>query len=1202
MFKRLISLIFASSLAFAQAPIVTVPTRAGQSTSLTVAQADSIGTTLQHQVNASQRTWGYNEIVSSGLVFAYYGGSAWNGTTYVNVADGNVTLSPSTTNYIQRTLAGVVSANTTGWTANQMPMYQVTTSASAMTAIVDQRIQAGSSSTSIAFLQAGVGATASTVDAKLKQFAISVKDFGAIGSPTNDTAAFQAAINAAVSGNASLLIPPGSYTFTSTLTCSGPITIFAYGATITETTAGQGGIAFTGSGSAAIYGGTWNGPQYTTSTVAEQCFSFTGSSAASPFNGVTVRDANIATWGYRAITGTYANSVFINNCSINNIYYAGVQFLSAIGARVENCSINNIVGTPNAYGVSFTRNQVDSLTTDPQSSDWMVRNCLVQNVTNWEGLDTHGGIRGSFIGNHIYNCNQAIGVVKAPGTTTAYAPLEINVIGNHCDSGVTTGTAGTGISFNGADGTVGTPVQLATGNIIGNYVARYGTSSSQTSSAIYLHDTRSLVVQGNNIIEPSPTAVQAYHDNYGLMLSGNTITDAWTSTVAGWSNGWGIYSNSFYNTGTIANNEIVRGSKSATYINTIGIDVSNSSNSSWTYLPGANAAALTIYDPSNIASSALRNASHAGTSTFTGTVNVTGATITGLGAASSTFTQAGTGAVASTVDAKLKQTVSVFDFGAKGDGVTDDTSAIQAALTATANGGTVLFPYTTSNTYLVSAALKFYSGQTIKGAGGVGLTTGGTIIRLTASSTSVIEPNTPATTTVGFGAEGIYFDAQGNAPCAVKFYNTSHSFLKDIGANCTTASGAAILLDANVSLQTYFNTLQDCRAYGTGTGGAGIRFQNGANVNTVIGGRCGSGNYYGMDFLSSSSGNNVFGVDIEGPSTAAVHIDAGANNFHGLHIESTPIGFSITANGSNTGIINPTMASTVTTPISDASALGNRIYSTPDSNSTSYMRVGSFNFNSNYLSGGSNWQFDPTLQSGTANNLIQWLRNTTTTGTKQFTIYNGDGSANYGFLYSPNTGLLSCTAFGTANQVIAATGDFRMRSTGTIKYRNNANNADLVAFTTNSSDQGLFGDINNTNVARNKWFFTAQTALNAGGLNIPVGVAATTPVAGDLYNDANGTLQFKGNFQASGYTAQPVGGAVASAATITPTGPVFHVTGTAAISTINLPYATFTGSITLIPDGLWTTGTGGNIALGSSAVVSRVMTMTYDGTKWYPSY
>lgn len=44
------------------------------------------------------------------------------------------------------------------------------------------------------------------------------------------------------------------------------------------------------------------------------------------------------------------------------------------------------------------------------------------------------------------------------------------------------------------------------------------------------------------------------------------------------------------------------------------------------------------------------------------------------------FTQAGTGAVARTIDSKLKDVVSVKDFGAVGNGIVDDTTAIQAAL------------------------------------------------------------------------------------------------------------------------------------------------------------------------------------------------------------------------------------------------------------------------------------------------------------------------------------------------------------------------------------------------------------------------------------------------------------------------------------------------------------------------------------------
>lgn len=66
------------------------------------------------------------------------------------------------------------------------------------------------------------------------------------------------------------------------------------------------------------------------------------------------------------------------------------------------------------------------------------------------------------------------------------------------------------------------------------------------------------------------------------------------------------------------------------------------------------------------------------------------------------YTPAGTGAVVTTVQAKLRETVSVKDFGAVGDGVTNDTAAIQAAINSLSPfGGTVYFP---TGTYAVSDA------------------------------------------------------------------------------------------------------------------------------------------------------------------------------------------------------------------------------------------------------------------------------------------------------------------------------------------------------------------------------------------------------------------------------------------------------------------------------------------------------------------
>ena len=60
--------------------------------------------------------------------------------------------------------------------------------------------------------------------------------------------------------------------------------------------------------------------------------------------------------------------------------------------------------------------------------------------------------------------------------------------------------------------------------------------------------------------------------------------------------------------------------------------------------------------------------------------------------------------------------INVFDFGAKGDGITDDTAAIQAAINYTAErgGGRILFPYTKGGYRVASPAIEEYHGKPLR--------------------------------------------------------------------------------------------------------------------------------------------------------------------------------------------------------------------------------------------------------------------------------------------------------------------------------------------------------------------------------------------------------------------------------------------------------------------------------------------------------
>lgn len=139
--------------------------------------------------------------------------------------------------------------------------------------------------------------------------------------------------------------------------------------------------------------------------------------------------------------------------------------------------------------------------------------------------------------------------------------------------------------------------------------------------------------------------------------------------------------------------------------------------------------------------------------------------------------------------------------------------------------------------------------------------------------------------------------------------------------------------------------------------------------------------------------------------------------------------------------------------------------------------------------------------------------------------------------------------------------------------------------------------------------------IPTGGCNranlayVPIVVGGTQGLGGDvgtLYDclGSSGTTNTGQYVQTNGTGAVVIkGGVVASTATIAITGNYFQVSGTNTIATITVPAGWGLGQcVALEPTGIFLTTTTGNISIGSTAVVGKMMFMCWSGSKWNPSY
>ena len=302
--------------------------------------------------------------------------------------------------------------------------------------------------------------------------------------------------------------------------------------------------------------------------------------------------------------------------------------------------------------------------------------------------------------------------------------------------------------------------------------------------------------------------------------------------------------------------------------------------------------------------------------------------------------QSGTGAVSRTVAAKLNDTVSVKDFGAVGDGVTDDTAAFNLVI---ATGKSIYVP---SGNYLISSALTtLQGGQSLYGA-----TAYSSILYVAGSGYDVVtlQGKFSTVTRIGFLAVGSVNRTSGSYVTI-----TSSSILASTNNEVVDfymAHGATgIYVTGPNTVNTYIDNGYILAA--TVAIGIGILIDGGANAeitNVLIDGGTGSTAYpmaaqplaaisipnHGGAFLTSVSTARMGTGLLLAPTTgqvsglhSIVNCDFDSNNNYGVYIAPTGTGSSVGSSFSNVWAGNNNIGICINAA-NTASAGGNQFAST----------------------------------------------------------------------------------------------------------------------------------------------------------------------------------------------------------------------------------------------------------------------------------
>jgi hypothetical protein len=248
------------------------------------------------------------------------------------------------------------------------------------------------------------------------------------------------------------------------------------------------------------------------------------------------------------------------------------------------------------------------------------------------------------------------------------------------------------------------------------------------------------------------------------------------------------------------------------------------------------------------------------------------------------------------LEASSSGSVNVKEFGAVGDGVTDDTAAIQAAIDAvsTGSGGDLHFP---AGTFVINAPIVLATGVNLKGSGRAhrafyangAYTKNGTVLKFTvdAAEDCIAFVNTPSR-----GHQGIYnmsiFEAGSAAFNAIVTTNSAlHITMEDVELGCLNTTGRGIGL--NINRPTTAGSIYGCyRNIVTQAVHTGLKLSGDVNSLTFTGGSF-SGTVYtaiitndGVHFPHAVSFNGTSFETVYDASIQEFEFIKGSKNIHGF--------------------------------------------------------------------------------------------------------------------------------------------------------------------------------------------------------------------------------------------------------------------------------------------------------------------------------